>query len=569
MSRHLQIDRRSFRSGDLLGCGMVFVAVLLMLAGAANAQFHVQLSPQLVEAEVKPGSRGVLEFELMNSDRVDSVDVLLSLSSITQGINGQYSLTDSLMPNSCAEWLELPDSIITIPPGATRTVRVSLRVPSAAVGGGYGAVVFEMLPPEEHRHGASSDAAKMRYRFKMPAWLELSIDRTMGVRKRLLANQITITRTADDSKLKEKYGDLGMRVSVDVENTGNVHVFTTGRLLIRDENHRLIKDTRLGSGRGAVLPSAVTALQTITDLPRPGKYTVKAFVEYGGRSPATVVTTLDVGRKYAGAIGGSVISMPLEVEIVPAKVELSAPGRATRPFGATLVNREAFPIHVEVRSGQIYHDAYGKLWTTDNADSARSIADWITFEPKEFTINPNRRQNVRVMMNVPDTAAGGYYGCLQFTATAPDSIGSDFLPSELKLPIYVSVPPELAYACEITKVGKDVSSGGGVTLMALLENNGNIHVTARGAAIIEKWAEGRIQVDGVMQAGEGRFQEVGRIKINADSVLIFPGESRILTSETIDQLPPGKYRAKLEVFYGAKQPATMEKEFLVEPPREN
>lgn len=564
MTTHPNKGRRGFHLGVL---SVISTALILGATGSVWAQFHVQLSPQLVATEVKPGQRGMLEFELINPDDEVDLDVKVRSSSIMQGSTGEYLLADSTQPQSCEAWIHLQDSAYVLPAGRAIKIPVGLVVPTDATGGGYGAVVFEVIPPQDAAAEEGAMTARMQYRFQMPAWLELKIKRSYGSKEMLKVNEITMSNTSEHPQYKQRFGDMGLIVDAMVENTGNVHVFTTGRLILRDENNSLVADTRLGSGRGAVLPGATTRLRTITRMPRPGQYTVKAIVDYGGRSHATGQTTLEVDRKMLSQVGEASFSIPLEVEVKPEVIDLSAPVRAYRPFGATIINREKFPIDVKVRPGQLYHDIDGELWTTDNADSGRAVASWMEYEPKQFSIRPGRSQNIRVTLNVPEDAGGGYYGALQVTARPVDTVSEagGFLPSELTLPIYLTVPPALDKAGEIAALDVDRSVRGGVTLKATFQNAGNVHVTARGAATIQRWVEKQTGSGEIIVMDEARFEDVGRVGIEPDTVLIFPGEKRMLSSETMEQLPPGRYRAKLEIYYGAKDPATVEKEFVVEP----
>jgi hypothetical protein len=509
----------------------------------------------------------MLEFELINPDDEVDLDVKVRPSAIQQGEKGEYLLADSARPYSCVDWIQLQDTMYVLPAGRAIKIPVGLVVPTDATGGAYGAVVFEVIPPQDQAGEEGAMTARMQYRFQMPAWLELKVKRSYGANERLKVNEIEMSNTSEHRQYKQRFGDMGLIVDAMVENTGNVHVFTNGRLIIRDENRSLVADTRLGSGRGAVLPGAVTRLRTITRMPPPGNYTVKAIVDYGGRSHATGQTTLEVERKMLSQVGEASFSIPLEVEIKPEIIELSAPVKAFRPFGATIINREKFPIDVEVRPGQLYHDIDGELWTTENADSGRAVVNWMEYDPKAFQIPPGRRQNIRVTLNVPEDAGGGYYGALQVTARPVDTVSEagEFLPSELTLPIYLTVPPALDKAGAIAALDVERSPSGGVTLKPTFENAGNIHVTTRGSATIQKWMEKQESAGEMIILDEPRFEDVGRVGIEPDTVLIFPGEKRMLSSETMEQLPPGRYRAKLEIYYGAKDPATAEKEFVVEP----
>jgi hypothetical protein len=546
-----------------------FLAAALVLSFStisfAQGEFRVQLSPNLMKAKLKPGSRNVLEFSLANADRENDVRVSAFYKDIQQGARGQYLLSDTATQYSIRDWIEIPDTLFLLPAGQEINYQVKVTVPPTARGGGYGAIVFEILPGRPPR---VSEKSKMSasYRFQMPSFVEISVDRYGGVLKRVRSGEILVKTPEEHEKLKKRYPNKFL-IATEIENTGNLMLEVKGRLIIRDVNGRLIKQVPLGAGRGAILPGATTYLRSYVNRLNPGRYTLRSIVQYGGHSPAVSVTDYEVTRESASQVGELDVSIPLAVEIMPNNIDLKAPVSAFRPFGATIVNREQFPIEVIARAGQIYHDVNGELWSTTTADSGRAIVDWMEFEPKEFTINANRRQNVRVTVKVPEGATGGNYGCLLFSAKPVDtaSDAESFLPAELRLPIQITVPPDFELSGEVTKVRAETSPTGGVGIQALFRNTGNMHVKISGQVTIQMWAEEKSIIDSMIILSDPRFEDVGRVKIESDSVLIFPGESRMLTSETMEQLPAGKYRARLEVNYGAKQPALMDTEFVVKP----
>jgi hypothetical protein len=544
----------------LLGAG------LCPSAAFSQADFKMILTPQLSQIQLGPGSRSILDFQLSNTDKTSPLRARVFLSDIRQGVRGQYLLSDTTTAYSCIAWMQLKDTLIEVAAGETRDIKVPIQIPGSARGGAYGAVVFELLPRAEASR-AERPQASATYRFKIPAYVEISIKRTGGSLRRLKAGEIIIETAADDKELAKQYGNDYFLVASEIENTGNVLLEVRGRVIIRDGVGHLVKYVPLGAGRGAILPGAKTKLRSILKRLSPGKYTIRSIVQYGGHSPAISQTTYAVTRSSTSRVGGVDVSAPVEIDIRPEIIRLAAPVKSFRAFGLTLINREATPVAVRVALGQFYHDIDGQVWTGAATDTGRSVVRWLTYAPDSLLIEPNRPQNLRISLNVPDSAAGGYYGCVLLIAKPLDSTGApqNAIPSELTVPIYLVVSPGLEYKGEIDDIEIERPGGRGVAIKTVFRNAGNVHTTAAGSITIQKLSEDRSVLDSMVVLSKPTYEDVGVVGIESDSVLILPSERRMLTSQTMEQMPAGKYKAIVQIAYGPKQPpVTKEKEFVVE-----
>ena len=531
---------------------------------SGQADFGVLLSPQLAQLTLKPASHSVLEFQLANTDRVNPLRVRAFISDIRQGARGQYLLSDTTTSYSCASWLELRDTLIEVPPGQNGQVNVYITVPPRAAGGGYGAVVFEMLPPEKPREGQPQASAT--YQFQLPGFVEITVDRFGTSVKRLRAGDVEIQTAADNPDIVRLYGQDKMLIATEIENSGNVLLEVNGRLFIRDQNNKLVKLVPLGAGRGAILPGTKTSLRSIIKTLRPGKYSLRAIVQYGGYSPAVTQASFEVGRSGA-AMSGTEYSVPLELVIRPEDIRLKAPSGSFRTFGLSLANRESFPVEIDIQPGQFYYDVEGTRWTVPYPDSGRTLAPWLEFEPRSAVIAANRQQSIRATIRIPDSVSGGYYAALIVTARPSDTTGEQAagtIPAEVDVPIHLTVPPDLEYAGQVDAIQVDYTMAQGVTLKPLFRNTGNIHTTAKGTISIEKWAEHTSAIDSLVVLSKPQFEEVGLVSIEADSTWILPGERRLLTSQTIERMPPGRYRAITHIIYHPGSPELIkEKEFVI------
>jgi hypothetical protein len=477
-------------------------------------------------------------------------------------------LCDTATAYSCVTWLSTPDTLIEIKSGETREVAVGVKVPFAAQGGGYGAVVFEMLPAEPGGPRGEAGSAGAEYRFQLPAWLEITVKTGRIARGRLEARRIRITPTAQDPALTKQYGERGMVVSAEVENTGNIRVVTNGRLIIRDEKGRLVRSTQLGGGRGSVLPVTRTRLETITKLPDPGTYSIKAIVDYGGRAPAIAQTSFEIASARKTQAGKSEVALPLYVDVRPDRFETSIPAGGFRALGLSLMNQEDAPVAVDVVLGQFTYDENGQLWVSEeDADSGRSCAGWLSIEPRHLVLEPRRPVNVRVTLRIPSDATGGYYSCVVLNARRAADTASPTLPSPIYCPILLSVPPKLVRAGEVVKIDVEQPGPSAVTLTTEFRNRGNVHAVIAGGINLQRWVVPKT-VAGLEVVDTARFENVAALFLETDSTFVLPGGTRVVSSQTAKGFPPGRYRAQVAIRYGGESPATLEREFVIRGPEQ-
>lgn len=70
-------------------------------------------------------------------------------------------------------------------------------------------------------------------------------------------------------------------------------------------------------------------------------------------------------------------------------------------------NNEAMSRDISLSISDFREDVNGQMTFSDTGALESSNADWITFSPKQFTLDPRGRQEIQVTVNVPATAASG------------------------------------------------------------------------------------------------------------------------------------------------------------------
>jgi hypothetical protein len=544
---------------------VVGTVCLFVLPVSSYGQFDLSMIPHIAEMKLKRGQRADIKYELTNENTERELTIKVFAKNMMQGSQGEYTVTDSQMPHSCVSWLSVPDTLIRIAPGEMVKFPVKVNVPPRAQGGAYGAIIFEIVPDKPVGPKGQPGLYSVDYTFQLPGWIEISVESGRAARGRLTTGELTVVPTKEIPEIMQKYGDGGLVVTSQIENIGDVHVFTKGRMIIRDENNRLIRDTRLGSGRGAVLPGAKSILKTITKLPPPGKYSIKTIIDYGGRSPAIAQANFEISEEFRSKVGKTGVAEPLSLEIRPERLEQSVPAGGFRVLSLSLLNREQKSVAIKIDLGQMAYDDDGNLWATEEiTDSGRSCAPWIAIEPKNFVLPPNGRRNVRISLKVPEDAKGGYYTCAIINARTEKDTSETTLPSPTNCPIVLTIPTTFEIAGEIIKVDVEHPVETAVSLKAKFKNNGNVHTVLFGGVNLERWVEPG-DVPGLVVIDTGRYESAGLFKFETDSTYILPGETRTIKSQIVSGLPAGKYRAQIAIMYGLEKPLRFEKEFEIGP----
>ncbi len=254
------------------------------LAGKANAQVSVEVTPLRVEVQLGAGATHTQAVSLKNDDskpvrvraRVD--DYYLSRDGTPQ-----FRPADPADPFSAAAWVRLNPAEQTIAPGATATVRFTTGIPAGTRDGGYRcAVMFEFDHPNAE---AAARARDVVFRGRVATLLYATVGRPIP------AVELT------DLQVRTAAGQPPSVVAT-LKSTGRAYVRTKGSLTILDAASGLAV-RQLAVPNVPVLPeserevSISIAGENQPPLP-PGRYRVEIKIDIG--MPAVLVgeTTMDI-----------------------------------------------------------------------------------------------------------------------------------------------------------------------------------------------------------------------------------------------------------------------------------
>ena len=194
------------------------LAALLAAGGVApavNAE-GIGLQPARVEMEVDPGANARQIVTLANVNRDRPVSLSLRLADWTQDEDGRIALSPpGEGEESAAGWVRLNTSSVTLAPGKSKQVMVTLSPPDGLtrLGDYRFALLASTVLPE-------ADGSWKRHEVTSLFYLTAGAAES---RPQILASRLTVT------------GDGVPAIGLDFANTGNAHARLEGTIEIRGE----------------------------------------------------------------------------------------------------------------------------------------------------------------------------------------------------------------------------------------------------------------------------------------------------------------------------------------------
>jgi hypothetical protein len=236
------------------------IAVLgLAFTAPSSADISVDVSPAKYELQTQPGKQETFPITVRNTSNA-AVHIVASLSDYAVGPTGNYAFAPpGKSPFSLSKTITINPREFDLEPGSFTQVRFSVDVPASAAGE-YSNLVFFTTRPT--RHGAG-----------------LSIVERIASKIYVMIPETTrIGGEVDDVKA-QSLGD-GQHYLVDFHNTGNAHVYLSGRVEIKQGS--VVVD-RVAFPQGMLVErSGKRLIDAIGKKLAPGSYSVVALVDYGG-----------------------------------------------------------------------------------------------------------------------------------------------------------------------------------------------------------------------------------------------------------------------------------------------
>ncbi|GAC1585388.1 MAG: hypothetical protein NVS3B7_20430 [Candidatus Elarobacter sp.] len=234
-------------------------ALGLALTAPSSADISVDVAPAKYELQTQPGKSETFPITVRNTSGAP-VHIVASLSDYTVGPTGNYLFAPAGRGLfSLAKGITVNPREFDLEPGSFTQVRFSVDVPSTA-SGEYNSLVFFTTRPTRKGGGLSI------------------VERIASKIYVIIPESTRIGGEIDDVKT-QALGD-GQHYLVDFRNTGNAHVYLSGRVEIKQAG--AVVD-RIAFPQGLLVERAgKRMIDAVGKKLSPGSYSVVALVDYGG-----------------------------------------------------------------------------------------------------------------------------------------------------------------------------------------------------------------------------------------------------------------------------------------------
>lgn len=259
---------------------LALVMVMSMLAfGAVAPRAHAQtgtsgtsISPPVTDVTANAGESLVKYLEVSNSGNASQSYTFVVANLSASGENGDSAYT-GVESGDLASWITLSPESVTLGPGESIDVKLTVDVPANASGGGHYATVFAKSGTSGSVDGTGSAVS-----FMVGANVLLKVAGNVVERA-----QIASFGIADSSF------DVGETAAFEVRvtNLGNSHIAPTGYVELFRNGSR-VAQLPVNETGGNVLPNSTRRFEVASDaLYLPGSYTAKVSLTYGSGSILT------------------------------------------------------------------------------------------------------------------------------------------------------------------------------------------------------------------------------------------------------------------------------------------
>jgi hypothetical protein len=250
-----------------------FILCLATLPGLARADISIGASPAYLELTLDRGKTSAQSVLLFNSGK-DPVTVrAYAWDWWHEPQNSRKFAPPGTLPHSAAKWISFVPDTVTVHPQKAVNVTVIVNTPPDAQAGNYAVAWFEAVPEAN------------------PNAKELRIGARLGVL--VMTDVRGSTRPAvriDDVKVSPPTDTQMLQVDLTVVNSGDVHLFPKGTLVLMSSARKLVGHTSFEKRRLLPGEKAPVSVSWGGDL-EPGQYQAILTVDYGDSGAA--VKTLE------------------------------------------------------------------------------------------------------------------------------------------------------------------------------------------------------------------------------------------------------------------------------------
>jgi hypothetical protein len=278
---------------------------ILFFSSSAQAQESLSLSvtPPIIQLGVKPGDFWASSLKVVNTNRTPLTVYasVMDFSAEGEDGHGKFQPLRGKDPSFLAAWIDISGNAVEIPPGQSRDIPFSIRVPvDASPGGHYAAVLIGTKPFDAT--GPNGPTVKISSFVSSLFLVRVSgeVEERGGIR--------------EFSTDRRMYDEPAVKFALRFENTGNVHIQPQGGVTIFNMWGKKRGEIFLNheTDLGQVLPKSVRKFEfewntegSFFDI---GQYTAIATLTYGkeARQNVTRIITFWIIplKQTLGVVGG-------------------------------------------------------------------------------------------------------------------------------------------------------------------------------------------------------------------------------------------------------------------------
>lgn len=235
----------------------------------------IAISPSRVELVMTPGTEKTVVVNLIYSSDSGSghptrVIGYLGDWSITRNGKIEFYQAGARL-NSASSWLVYSPTEVTVMPGGTHSIRVTVSVPKDASAGEHVAALFVEPRPDDIK--SDQNRKQVRVKFRLAAVFYIMVP--------------TLTQDASLENLKAEANDKVVVVTPVLKNKGNTHVRPVYSIKLLDKNGVVVADYP-DTESLPVLADSETEIPVLIEKALPaGSYSVQYRVKFSENGPVT------------------------------------------------------------------------------------------------------------------------------------------------------------------------------------------------------------------------------------------------------------------------------------------
>jgi hypothetical protein len=216
-----------------------FFSLIILLSG--NTAHAISVGPAIIETSVEAGSISDFSFVVTNEENTTLSYALTIQKFIPLGEEGRTTFLPPTDTSGLPEWMFLEAPTLTLRPGESKRVAVSLRVPNEAAPGGHYAAIFLTQTNLDTSVGQNV-AAIPRIGILVLATIKGNLN------ERLVLQQADVDH--------DIYSSLPVRFRMSVENQGNTHVQPKVQITVSNMFGNIVAKVDGNADAGRVLPGS-------------------------------------------------------------------------------------------------------------------------------------------------------------------------------------------------------------------------------------------------------------------------------------------------------------------------